>query len=152
MVNIKKNFQLFNRFTIPNLPINLKKKFFPKSFKIIFKHNQHRNTNLFFKMQENSKLASYLTTAGKKETVYKNIAHVFLTTKQNKNLTFQKYYTLFKKNNLKLNNSQNPPLHVQNFFWKNLNPYKPLFVFFIQKVSKSVQKFSRGKSGKYFLT
>ena len=152
MVNVKKNFHFFNCFKIPNLPINLKKKFFPKSFKIIFKHNQHKNTNLFIKMQENSKLTSYLTTAGKKETVYKNVAHVFLTTKQNKNLTFQKYYTFLKKNNLKLNNSQTPPLHIQNLFWKNLNSYKPLFGFFIQKVSKSVQKFSRGKSGKYFLT
>ena len=116
MVNIKNNSYLFNSFKIPNLPINLKKNSFIKSFKIKFKDNQQKNTNLFIKIQEHSRLTSYLTTAGKKETIYKTIAHVFLTIKQNRNLIFQKYYPLIKEYNLKFNNSRKKPLHVQNFF------------------------------------
>ena len=32
-----------------------------------------------------------------------------------------------------------------------LENIQPMFSFFIQKVEKSIQKYSRGKSGKYFL-
>ena len=43
----------------------------------------------------------------------------------------------------------NPKVFLKTFFLDTLQPYLPIFSFYIRKVDKSIRKNSRGKSGKY---
>ena len=43
----------------------------------------------------------------------------------------------------------NSKVFLKTFFLDTLQPYLPIFSFYIRKVDKSIRKNSRGKSGKY---
>lgn len=79
----------------------------------------------------------------------------------NSSLTSTNIYQTFYYNKLKLgtiNKVIDSPylvhpqdLQLSTFFTSNLEKYKPIFMFKVQKVDKKTRKNSRGKSGKYLI-
>jgi len=76
-------------------------------------------------------------------------------------LTAANQYQQFQYENIKLDDTNkiidsNYLIHPQDlqlstFFSSNLEKYKPIFMFKVQKVDKKTRKNSRGKSGKYLI-
>ena len=98
---------------------------------------------------------------GKKQKIIKNFVRV-LHTVINKNVFFQKSvfyffenFKIFSKildvNNLLYFENQ-PSIFFSPISNKSIESTSPVFTFFIQKVNKKIQKYSRGKSGKYVLS
>ena len=85
-------------------------------------------------------LLAELTTLSKQLTLatYNNL-FIF------KNYSWLNLFFIQNKQNIK--NLISPQLTFENILKSN----RPLFSFFIRKIDKDVQKYSRGKSGKYFL-